>query len=302
MWGMRFLKFGKRRSTVVIVSLLALVLLVGAGVTWCKKVYSTPENVFNRMLSNALNTTSVTKQSIADSEAQTLVQTTRLQTYPEGRVHSVVDISQGNEEQRSYVKRETITTPTTSFVRLVDVQTTQKNASGQPYDFSPVLGVWGTTPAGEGENSISMLYGQNVAIPYAHLSASGRHKVLEQIKNDNVYNVNYSTVKTVSVNGRKAYTYEIKVKPQAFINMMKAVGKQVGVKGFDDVDAADYKNLPDVSFTFTVDVLSSDLVGVDYGNGQTETYSGAGLRSIARDPSDAVTMAELQQRLQSLQR
>lgn len=292
----------ERRSLVVLVVVVGLAVLAGAGILWCQKVYKTPENTFARMLSNSLSTASVTKQSVSETGPQKVTQSTRLQTSPEPRVHGVVEISQGSADQQSFVKRETITSTTTNFVRLVTVETTQKNAAGQPYDFSPVLGTWGQTPATEGDNSTSQLYGQNVAVPFVKLSANGRRQVLDQIRTENVYNVNYQTVKKVNVNGRQAYIYDVSVKPEAFIRMMKSIGQLVGVKGFDEVNSNDYKNLPDVKFTFTVDVLSRDLITVDYGNGQAESYSGAGFRSIARDPKDAISMLELQQRLQSLQR
>lgn len=296
------MKFGNRRSFITILIVAGILFLVGSGLMFCFNNYKKPENVFARMLANSLSTTSVTKRSVVAGEAQQVTQTTQLQTTPDPRIHGIVEISQGSGDQKSFVKRETITSTTANFVRLVQIETSQKNAAGQPYNFSSVLGAWGTTAATEGDNSISQLYGQNVAVPYANISAAQRRALLAQIQRDNVYQVDYSKVVRSTINGRQAYAYDVGVKPEAFISMMKAVGAAVGVKSFDEVDPASYENLPIVKFKFIVDVLSSDLIAVDYGNGQFETYSGVGVRSVARNPNSPVSMNELQQRLQNLQR
>ncbi len=278
-----------------------IIIVSGLFYLWFQKVYSKPEAVFERMLSNSFSTSSVTKHSMSEGEGQSLVQTTRLETSRQPLIHGLVEINQGAGEQKSLVKRETITTATQNFVRLVNVETTQKNSEGKPFDFTPILGVWGHTAATEGDNSLTQLYGQNVAVPYANLSAPNRRLLLEQVSKDAVYEVNYGTVQKINIGGRKAYVYEVSVKPESFINMMKTLGKMVGVKGFENVNATEYKNVPVVKFVFTVDVISGDLIGVDYGNGQSESYAGSGLRSTTREPKDAISVNELTQRLQNIQ-
>jgi hypothetical protein len=290
------------KKKIRILLIAAVVVLASTGVyAWWQNSFTAPKAVFQRMLKNSLSTPSVTKQSVVNNEAQSLVQTSNLFLGAEPRIHGMVEITQTGE-QKSFVKRESLITPTTSFVRLVTIETTQKNTSGKAFDFSSVLGTWGQSPADDDTNSLSQLFGQNVAVPYANLNATVRHQLLDQIGRDNVYQVNYETVQSVTKNGRKAYVYNVGVKPEAFIKMMKTVGKQVGVKGFDQVDISAYKDLPIVKFVFTVDVVSGDLVSVDYGNSQIEDYSGVGMRNVTRNPKNSVSMPELQQRLQNLQR
>ena len=298
---MKFLRARKRTKIVMLLVTAGVLLGCSAVILWWQNTYTSPQNVFERMLSNSFATTSVTKQSLVKNEAQTLLQTNNLQIAPEPRIHGLVEITQGGE-QKSFVKRESLTTPTTNFIRLVTITTDQKDSSGHPFSFSPILGIWGQGPADESNNSLSQLFGQNVAVPYAHLSATARTQLLAQIQHDGVYGVNYGAIQTKIHNGRKAYVYNVNVKPEAFIKMMKTIGKQAGVKGYEDVDPASYKSLPPVKFVFTVDVVSGDLVNVDYGNGQVENYSGVGNRTTLQNPNKAVTMLELQQRLQSLQR
>lgn len=287
----------KFRIGIVIVGVLVLAGSLGA---WQLNAQTRPDKVFDRMLHNALMTSSVVKSSDVASEAQDVRQVTHLQTSPDARVHALVEINQKGEGG-SYVKRESLVTQTNNFVRLVNVRTSQVGPTGKPYDFSSILGVWAQSPADASNNSLTQLYGQNVAVPYAHLSPANRKTVLDQIYRDQVYKIDYSKVKEARFNGRKAYVYEVGVKPVAFINMMKTVGQLEGVKDYADVDANSYKNLPDVTFTIVVDALSADLVQVNYGNDQVENYSGVGLRHIETDPKNAVSTLELQQRLQKLQ-
>lgn len=297
---MTFPKFGKRQSLVAVLVVLGLALLGGAGYFWWQEVYTRPENVFKRMLNNSLSTTSFTKRSVVEGGGQNITQTTEHYLAPDPKVHSLVEISQ-DDENKSKVKRETLVTEQSNFVRLVSVETTQKTPAGKPFNFSSITGVWGQTPAEEGNNSLAQLYGQNVAVPYAPLTTNQRRQVLEQITNERVYQVKYEAVTRVQHNGRPAYQYQVSVKPDAFIKMMKQVGMYVGVKGFNDVDPNAYKSLPPVNFVFTIDIFSSDLVKVDYGNGQVEDYGSFGKRNATQDPSNAISTLELQQRLQNLQ-
>lgn len=291
--------FTQRKLVTVIVG-IGVVLLGISAVAMEVRANTSPDRVFERMLHNALSTNSVVKSSNVDSETQKVNQATHLRTAPDARVHALVEINQIGEGG-SYVKRESLVTEQNSFVRLVDIKTSQVSSTGKPFDFSSILGVWAQSPADASNNSLSQLYGQNVAVPYAHLSSANRKMVLEQIERDGVYKIDYSKVKEARFNNRKAYVYQVGVKPVAFINMMKTVGQLEGVKDYADIDANAYKNLPDVNFVLIIDALSGDLVQADYGNDQVETYSGVGLRHIESDPKSAVSTLELQQRLQKLQ-
>lgn len=296
---MRLNRANKRTSAVLFV-LAGLLVIAGLGGLYWQKVYTNPSYVFDRMLENALHTTSITKQSVTSGPGQQIIQNTALYLSPEAKIHSVVDISQTGEQQ-SRVKRETITSKTENFVRLVSVETNQKRADGKPFDFSSVTGLWGGTPADSTNNSFSQLYGQNVAVPYANLPFDARQTLLKQIKNDEVYKVNYGAVKRVVRNGRPAYEYPVDVKPEGFIKMMKTLGSLLNIPSFEQVKSDEYKNIPSVKFTFTVDILSGDLSKVDFGGGQVENYSGIGLHNFPSNPDNAVSMSELQNRLQKLQ-
>lgn len=297
---MTFPSPGKRRSLVAIVLLLGIATFGGAGYFWWQEVYTRPENVFKRMLNNSLSTNSFTKKSVVEGGGQNIAQTTEHYLSPDPRVHSLVQISQ-DDAQKSKVKRETLITERSNFVRLVSVETTQKTRAGKPFDFSSVTGIWGQTPADESNNSLTQLYGQNVAVPYAPLTHPQRRQVLEQINNEGVYQVKYETATRVTHNGRPAYQYQVSVKPDAFVKMTKQVGIHMGVKGFNDVDPSSYKNLPPVNFVFTIDILSGDLVKVDYGNGQVEDYGSFGKRNPTLDPAQYISTLDLQERLQNLQ-
>lgn len=290
----------KQSKLVVLLVVIGIAVLGASGLALFKKSYTSPERVFNRMLENSLSTGSVTKSSVIASEEQNVKQTTHLQTIPEARVHGLVEINQTGQGG-SYVKRESLVTPDTNFVRLVDVKTSQVGPSGKPFDFSSILGTWAQNPVDETANSLSQLYGQNVAVPYARLAAADRRALLNQIAQDGVYNVDYSKVQKITRNGRTAYVYEVSIKPVGFIKMMKTVGQLVGVRDYAEVDPETYKEFPDVKFVMTVDALSGDLVEANYGDDQLETYSGIGLRHIEQNPRDAVSTSELQQRLQRLQ-
>jgi hypothetical protein len=290
-----------RPNVVKLFFILGLVAFVVAAVSWWQYSYSTPERVFNRMIGNSLSTKSVTKSSGVNAQAQSVEQTTVARIESEPQIHSRSTVSQGQGEQANVVSRESLVTLTNNYIKLNSIKTSQRNTDGQEFDFSSVLNIWGSAPATENDNSLAQLYSQNVAVPFADLTHQDRQEIEELIKSTGVYEVDFGQARRVKQDGRDMFIFNVSVKPDAFISMMKSIGHKVGLNGYDDVDPAAYSELPTVPFTFVVDIMSANLVSVDYGDGQVENYSSYGLRYKHPVPTDTVTMTELQQRLQALQ-
>lgn len=281
-------------------SVLIIIVILGSLALWYKNIYSDPRRVFNAMLENSLRVASVTKQVEQGDESQTLNQQIRLQAGSMHVAQSLTNLSQKGLASANVVT-ESIGTPTSDYVRYRSIETDQKSATGGNLDFSKVLGVWGKSEA-SGETS-GELYNETIlgVIPFGNLSASDRQKLIFMVSSLDVYKVEYANVKRVTVNGRPTYEYRVKVLPEAYVTMLKSYARMAGLTQLRDINPANYADASAIEFTVTVDVITRRLSSVVYESGRQENYVSYGNEVGVKLPEDAVSVDELQQRIQQVQ-
>lgn len=282
---------------------LSIILLIIALTAWFRSVYSRPSVVFDRMLNAMLSTPGVSKQILQSEGNQSVAQRLQLTTMPQERVHSTSAARQGTDGN-TLISTESVGTLRADYVRYTDIQTTQKTLDGKAFDFSPVIGVWGTASANDPDSGGAQLFNQTVlgVVPIGNLGAGERKKLLEQIKKDGVYEINQATIKRQIVNGRPVYSYDVTIHPMAYVAMLKSFAHSIGVVELDQVDPSQYRDSSPLSFTFDIDVWSGQLTKVTYkDSSREETYNAYGARLQIEPPDSTVTVQELQTRLQQLQ-
>lgn len=285
-----------------ILILLGLLLFVGAGAAWWTSVGSNPRNVFYDMLDNSMKTRSIGRHVVQDNGSQKLEQRSHLITGQTAQVNSLTTLSQG---AGTSVKTQSIGTPTEDFVRYVAIETDQLGASGQPLNFDNVIGVWGkSTPAEQGEGTRGELFGENVlgVIPIGFVPYERRVELIKLIDEQNVYDIDYSKTKREVVNGRPQYTYDVVVKSDKYITMLKEFAKSVGLTQLESLDPSSFADAEPFQFSMTVDILSRQLVSVAFtGSARTEVYSSHGHETSVTLPDQTIPIDELQARLQNIQ-
>lgn len=290
-----------QRRLIAGIVLLAVVLLAGSSWGWWHYVRSHPRRVFMAMLANNLQTTGVTRHLVQATEAQTLDQMVQLATEPDQLVHSRTVLSQtGNVE--AAVVTESWGTPTTDYVRYLDVITSQRTKDGQELDFSTIKNVWGQSHHPDGTTN-GELYSETIlgAFPLANLPAPERQKLLKFINDQAVYEVDYNRVERTKSGGRPRYTYHVRVKPETYINMLKQFGEYIGLTQLRDVDASAYQNAQPFNLEVTVDVWSRQAVAVTYAEAiREERFSSFGLRAGGELPTATIDIDELQRRVQNI--
>lgn len=286
----QFIKRNKIASGVIVVC------LIGVGVSawgWWHYIYSNPERVFNRMLTNSLSTPSVTKK-VAQAGGGSAGEVTSLRVNPTAILDSVAT-AEGSE-------RELIATPRTSYIRFTDIDP-QKLGLSDSQDLSGVLGVWGESSTADASAFGVAGYNQSLfgIVPVGRLTVADKKALLTQIKQDSVYNVDYSTVKRELLDGRPTYTYAVSIKPRAFISMVKSFSADLGMDDFKNYDPSSYPEDPAIEVTMRIDVWSGQLTSIAYGQGQAdEVYSGHGAATVITEPAQAIPASELQTRLQQI--
>lgn len=282
--------------------LVGLILFIGAGWAWWSNVANSPRNVFYSMLDNSLKSRSIGRHVTQDNGSQQLDQRMQYTLGQNAQASSVTVLSQG---EGTSVKTQSIGTPTEDYVRYIDIKTDQTGASGQPLDFSHLLGIWGKYENMGSENETrGELFGENTlgVIPTGYLPYEERKDIIDLIRKENVYSVDFSKTKRETVNGRPQYTYEVEVNSENYITMLKQFARAIGLTQLENLDPAAFRESEPFKFTSTVDVWSRQLTGITFANSvRTEEYISHGSENSFTLPERTISIDELQARLQTLQ-
>lgn len=256
------------------------------------------------MLNNSLQTRGVTRQVSQSGNGQTVNQVTRLSLEAERNAQSQTVLVQEGDRPTTVVT-ESIGTPTTDYVRYTSIDTAQTKANGDKLDFGSILNVWGNseTEGSEGQTD-GELYNESVlgVVPFGRLDKQQRTELLDFIRSENVYEVDYGSVQRTIENGRPRYAYPVTVDAAAYILLLKRYGEMSGLNQLGTLDPGSYEGSERLPFTLVVDVWSRQLKRIDFGDGQrVENFTGHNASRGVTLPKDAIDVNELQSRLQELQ-
>ncbi len=284
---------------------MVIALGIGSWAYW-RYMVTNPSRVFDNMLHTVLTSPSVTKKITQTQGEQKLDQTIQLTTEPAAQTHGLNILEQSSD---TVVTTESVGQLDADYVRYNSIQTKQKNAEGKAFDFSKVIGLWGKVTTDKTTGSAPQLYNQSVlgVVPTAHLNPEQRKALIEQIKKDEVYKVDYDKAKRQKVNGRPVYTYPVTLDPVTYIKMLKTFSSQLGMHELDDVKVEDYSGTQPLKFTFTIDIISGQLTKIIYINetdpenpNRVEDYSAYGARVVVPAPQSTLQLDALQERLQQI--
>jgi len=283
-----------------VVILSGLVILLVGGITYCRIRMNDPHRVFNAMLENTLKTRGVFKKSDQTDNFQSQKQTTYLQLGQQNIARGLTELTQG---ENTSVITESIGTPKEDFVRYKEIKTDQLSKSGAKLDFTKALNIWGQTGSSQPGETNGQLFGEMTLgiIPIGYLKPSDREKLLNYIKSNNVYEVDYSKVIRTIVNGRPTYKYDVTMKPEAYVNILKKFASIIGLRQLDNINSATFKDSQAAKMTITIDVWSRQLSEIEISDtGRKETYGSYGAKLNVEQPSDSISVDALQQKLQSV--
>ncbi|HEX3568873.1 MAG TPA: hypothetical protein VHT70_04345 [Candidatus Saccharimonadales bacterium] len=283
----------------------AVILLLTAWLWW-GKVSVDPHRVWNDMVRQSISTQGVTMHATQTSNGQTVDQYEQFQLGAGANLsHGITTLKQGT----TTVHTETIGTTSTDYSRYTGIQTSQKGSNGKALDFSKVLNVWSQAPAGKSNQAaylsqavlgVSLPLG-SIPVPIGNVGASQRSDLLQEITNDQVYDVNYSSVKKQRQNGRLVYVYSVKLQPVTYVRLMQNFAKAVGLHDLDAIDPNSYSGSQPFTVSVTVDAHAKQIVNVTYqGAHYQETYSSYDVPVTTPVPAGAISSDELQKRLGAL--
>lgn len=276
--------------------------LLGFGLSaglWWGVVVLQPNRVFWATVTSNLTTTGVSKHLTSDTDGTKLDQTEQI-NLQQKVITSQSTLTQTQGSQVTTVKTEAIATPSQNFNKYVSIKTTQKSASGTPLDFSSILNQWGKQAANNNGNGA---FAQAIfdILPFAHLNQAQSQQIMTGMRQDKLYNIDYTRVKKQHKNGRWLYDYPLQLSPDVYINTLKKVDAAMGLNQLSKLDATQYEGGAPVSLTVTIDARAHQVVSLSYpGSKQTETFSSYGVTKPVSLPSKTVNLDDLKNKLSAL--
>jgi hypothetical protein len=283
------------RFIVIVAAVLAAVIAL-----WWSQVFMSPKRAYEEMLVNNLTTSSVTKSELSSSNGQSILQHVSFSLGGVNAARWLVTI----QNNGGAVTTESIGTPTTGFVRYVEI-----NDPKQSRDYSGVLNIWAKGDVSNGQ-PLKELFSQALldvgsapVPPLGNPTPEVRANLLDYIKDEAVFTPSFKNVKTDVINGRKVYVIRVSVKLAPYINMMRAFAQAYGLTSLDEINPADYQAAKPVELIISIDKLAHTMARVAYPRtGFVETYSGYGLQNTIRIPTETISTSQLDRRLKNVQR
>ncbi|HSX32705.1 MAG TPA: hypothetical protein VLF43_05570 [Candidatus Saccharimonadales bacterium] len=277
----------------------AVLLLVTAGM-WGYKQMTDPEHVFWGTIDQGLRSSGVTIKASQNNGASGMQQTLQYSLGATNRSYARTVLTQTG----TTVVNEMIGTPTADYTRYASIKTDQKGSDGHTLNFSKVLGVWA-------KGDQKQLFSQAVlgtglpiggmVVPVASLSPDLRDTLTRQIKEQDVYKIDFSKVTKKHVDGRLQYVYDVSIKPMAYARLMKSFAGSVGLHDLDQLDPNQFNSQPDLKLKLTVDVKAHHVVAANVTSTQyQQTYHSYDVPVSASIPEKTISFNELQDRLRKL--
>jgi hypothetical protein len=139
------------------------------------------------------------------------------------------------------------------------------------------------------------------SVPFAQLTPAQRQELVQFMKDNKVYDVDYRGATVVERAGKQAYEYKATVNLPAYIETLKKVDAMMGLGQLETVDPAQYEGAAAAELTIVSSIDGRQLLEVTYpGTSRKETYSSYGARVNVPVPDTDLTRGELEQRVQKI--
>lgn len=293
-------KFRKQSKTRLIVELVILACVILAGITgylWWTKIFMNPERTLSDAIANNLSTRSITRSVDQSGPTGGIKQVTYLSFFaPEAKAETDTTLTQGIASNATSVTTQTIGTTDSDYVRYTDVKG-GKNLQGAD-NLKGLLGTWAKR-----QQNLSM--GQQVSflnesmfgvLPFGYFNNDQKSQLVSLINQKKVYK--YTDAKRELINHRPVYVYDMSINPANLVSIMQQYVRLSGSGDPSQLDPSQYQGLGDVKIKLYIDILSRQVVKVEYSTGRIETYSGQNLYHQVDIPQNTIPVEELQKRIQ----
>ncbi len=286
-----------RKLAIVWLCILGTLILVGGVWMWYSFIHRNPYKVFWDSVATSLRTQGVTRQ-IKQTTGQTeLDQTIQLSLGQNNVARGITTITQPSANGETKVLTEIIGTPDNNFARYTDIQTANRP------DISSIQNVWSRENLVQGFGQNQSVFAETVfsSVPFANLTSAQQQELLQFMKDNKVYDVDYRGAKVVERAGKQAYEYKVNVNLKSYIEALKKIDEWMGLKQMSAVDPDQYAGLDPAQLTIVSGINSRQVLEITFGgSARTEKYFGYGAQVPVEVPDTNLMREQLELQIQKI--
>lgn len=284
---------------------LAAIFLVISGYIAYTRLYLTPERRFWMAMNTNLSVPSVIRSTETGGTGNKSTEVTRYTFGGQAAQAKVSSVGFKSATAESNVTTETITTPATQYVRYVNIFSTEKKEDGSNYNFDAVKGIWAkdadpADAAAADEKRLAYLQPLITLAPFGNLTPTARQSILAELKSSGAYDIDYRGVTYQNTEQDKFMTYSVRVFTKKYVAILQKYFTAAGLGEFPPLDPSGYAENARVNAQFVLNRRTNTISAISF-NGQTEVYSNYGVTKQIALPADAISLEDLQGRLQNTQ-
>ncbi len=271
----------------IAVAIAVIAVLFFGGWYFFNQVYLKPENVFWSMLDRNLKTGSITKTYQESSDTGSYELVTKLQLKGQLASQTAVTIK---DVDSTYVT-DTIGTPTQDYLRYSQISSAVAPATQNG------INVWAVNAASDTQPA-QVFLNELLSSPmiFGYLNHNQRTDIIKQMRNNSVFDVDFSSVNTTAtVGNKKVYSYDVTINLAGYLPIYQTYLRAMGQNDIADQigSAAPGSTL---SVKLFVEPASRHLLQLTMNsNDQTVTFSNFDTTATIELPKDAnLSIEELQ--------
>jgi len=283
---------------------IAVVITMGGIVLWYLYVFGNPERTFWETVDANLRIKSYSRIISQEQPDSTATNITTVQFNDNIARDTGMFSMQGGQNLNQVT--ESIGTKDENFFAYRRVEGDIKNSAGEQVDTSSVIGLYGVldlnSPEAFGlpQTYKNALAGPQLTIPFANLNRDNRRELVQFIKDNNVYKVDFDNVSKNMVNGKTAYKYSVTIDIEQYIRMLQKLDEMNGTELLAGINPEEARGQEVVVF-MSIDINARQLLELEVsGQGTNEIITGYNGNYGIEKPEEFIQFKELNNRIQQL--
>lgn len=280
---------------------LGLLIFIGGGWVWYQYVHRSVYSVFWDTVDNNFRITGVTRTVEQIANGAEVKSKLQVSLGAENLARGLTTIKQtGDNGTSTTIITETLGTSTNNYARYVDINVV---GAGKQPDISSIKNAWSRELLVKGaqQNQSVLAEGLFSSVPFANLTQPQRQEIVQFMKDNDVYTVDYRGATVVERAGKQAYEYKVAVSLKGYIATLKKIDAMMGLGQLDSVDPNSYEGAEPANLTIVNSIDGRQLLEVTYtGASRKEEYSSYGARINVDVPETELLRSDLEQKVQNI--
>lgn len=254
------------------------------------------ERRFWSAIGNSMSTPSVVRTLTDGGSGNQVIQDYRFHYSPQQVIENKVDFTQKSATVDTKVVTEGIIFPQEQYLRYTEFKDESNGQSTSNLD--SVMDKWAFQQSDDEEEARQNYLSEYVTLAiFGNFNAEQRRELLDELRDNNVYNIDFDQVTEEVFNSSKVNVYQVSVNLRSFVQILNEAFVKAGYGEFAALNPENYREGSMLNAVFRVAKNNNSIVGISFGD-REEVYSNYGVIKDIDVPEANLTIDELQTEVQ----